>query len=381
MKYFESNTDFSSKAISNPVDLLRFVLASVFLSPIRLILEISRKCLFLGEYFNKFIMNAIYLNLAFLVLSLSSSFFVTKRFYLKGSFLPVSSIIVSLVLLLVVYYLGSRFNLEVDFELTDSIDDVVSNLEEVYGVQSESIESSETDDSSLSLIERINKEKNNNDEKELELINEDDFDKLYDNVVDEELKNVPSKISNPLKARLESLKSDMKNETSIHSRTTAMLSEYQSVRDYEESNVEKLKGRYSDVDDDFEDIKITDLIRRGKTVGEEKQELGELFDDDPINFMDDINSYSNKMLDRVNRRSNTLDNLIMSENSSSVVSDVEDDPNLSSFNSVMNSAYSEDSHSGFDDDYVDEMDVFYNGDVGSSMIGFDGSPTVDFSDY
>lgn len=377
MKYFESNVDFSSKSINNPVDLLRFVLASIFLSPIRLILEISRKCLFLGNYFNKFIMNAIYINVAFLILSLSSSFLVTKKFYIKGSFLPISSIVISIVLLLIVYYLGSRFSLDVDFELTDSIDDVVNNLEEVYGVNTDSVDSNtDSDNSNLSLVDKINKENIYSNGEELELVDEFDFDRMYDNVVKEELKNVPSEISNPLKDRLKTLKEDVKRGTNIHSDATIMLNEYQSVRDSEETKVDTIRKRYADVDE-FSEMKPTDFIRRGKTTSEEKQVADMSFDDDPVNFMEDVNSYSNKILDRANRRRNSLDNILMSSSSSSMVEFEEMDSNLAAFNNVINgNDYDND---GEDDSYISDMEVYYNGDFGSGLINPENAPIVDLT--
>ena len=54
MKYFESNSDFTGVKINTPVDLVRYVVTIIFLSPVRMCIEISRKILFTGEMLNKF---------------------------------------------------------------------------------------------------------------------------------------------------------------------------------------------------------------------------------------------------------------------------------------------------------------------------------------
>lgn len=398
-KYFESSTDFSSRTLNSPVDLLRFIIAGVFLSPVRLIFEVSRKCLFLGEYLNKFILNAIYINLGLIVLSLGNSILFTKRIYVKGSFLPISSLIVSVIILCVIYYFGSRYNLAVDFDLKDSIDDVVSKLEDVYGVESTEDsdgEDKEDVDSNASLIDRINSSKDkpsNEDDEEIDITTEEDFDSLYDKEVEKSLEKVPKDVANSLQARLDVLKSNMKDNTIIHNKDVALLNSLKSNMDSLENKANTIREKYSGGDDDLEDrISMVDLIRKGKSLGEEIMENGGSFDDDP-SMPQDISSYSKTITERANKRRQSLDSIVSSSNSSSMV-DVDDLPSsndeLSSpsnpmLNNFMNSLNSEvddpldlnngnDYNDNFDIDFVnDPMSIYTSGgiDFSDGSIGFD----------
>lgn len=398
-KYFESSTDFSSRTLNSPVDLLRFIIAGVFLSPVRLIFEVSRKCLFLGEYLNKFILNAIYINLGLIVLSLGNSILFTKRIYVKGGFLPLSSLVVSVIILCVIYYFGSRYNLAVDFDLKDSIDDVVSKLEDVYGVESTEDsdgENKEDVDSNTSLIDRINSSKDkpsNEDDEEIDITTEEDFDSLYDKEVEKSLEKVPKDVANSLQARLDVLKSNMKDNTIIHNKDVALLNSLKSNMDSLENKANTIREKYSGGDDDLEDrISMVDLIRKGKSLGEEIMENGGSFDDDP-SMPQDISSYSKTITERANKRRQSLDSIVSSSNSSSMV-DVDDLPSsndeLSSpsnpmLNNFMNSLNSEvddpldlnngnDYNDNFDIDFVnDPMSIYTSGgiDFSDGGIGFD----------
>lgn len=398
-KYFESSTDFSSRTLNSPVDLLRFIIAGVFLSPVRLIFEVSRKCLFLGEYLNKFILNAIYINLGLIVLSLGNSILFTKRIYVKGSFLPISSLIVSVIILCVIYYFGSRYSLAVDFDLKDSIDDVVSKLEDVYGVESTEDsdgEDKEDVDSNASLIDRINSSKDkpsNEDDEEIDITTEEDFDSLYDKEVEKSLEKVPKDVANSLQARLDVLKSNMKDNTIIHNKDVALLNSLKSNMDSLENKANTIREKYSGGDDDLEDrISMVDLIRKGKSLGEEIMENGGSFDDDP-SMPQDISSYSKTITERANKRRQSLDSIVSSSNSSSMV-DVDDLPSsndeLSSpsnpmLNNFINSLNSEvddpldlnngnDYNDNFDIDFVnDPMSIYTSGgiDFSDGSIGFD----------
>lgn len=398
-KYFESSTDFSSRTLNSPVDLLRFIIAGVFLSPVRLIFEVSRKCLFLGEYLNKFILNAIYINLGLIVLSLGNSILFTKRIYVKGGFLPLSSLVVSVIILCVIYYFGSRYSLAVDFDLKDSIDDVVSKLEDVYGVESTEDsdgEDKEDVDSNTSLIDRINSSKDkpsNEDDEEIDITTEEDFDSLYDKEVEKSLEKVPKDVANSLQARLDVLKSNMKDNTIIHNKDVALLNSLKSNMDSLENKANTIREKYSGGDDDLEDrISMVDLIRKGKSLGEEIMENGGSFDDDP-SMPQDISSYSKTITERANKRRQSLDSIVSSSNSSSMV-DVDDLPSsndeLSSpsnpmLNNFMNSLNSEvddpldlnngnDYNDNFDIDFVnDPMSIYTSGgiDFSDGGIGFD----------
>ena len=398
-KYFESSTDFSSRTLNSPVDLLRFIIAGVFLSPVRLIFEVSRKCLFLGEYLNKFILNAIYINLGLIVLSLGNSILFTKRIYVKGSFLPISSLIVSVIILCVIYYFGSRYSLAVDFDLKDSIDDVVSKLEDVYGVEStEDSDSGDKEDvdSNASLIDRINSSKDkpsNEEDEEIDITTEEDFDSLYDKEVEKALDKVPKDVANSLQARLDVLKSNMKDNTIIHNKDVALLNSLKSNMDSLENKANTIREKYSGGDDDLEDrISMVDLIRKGKSLGEEIMENGGSFDDDP-SMPQDISSYSKTITERANKRRQSLDSIVSSSNSSSMI-DVDDLPSsndeLSSpsnpmLNNFMNSLNSEvddpldlnngnDYNDNFDIDFVnDPMSIYTSGgiDFSDGSIGFD----------
>ena len=396
-KYFESSTDFSNKTLNSPVDLLRLVVASIFLSPIRLIFEVSRKCLFLGEYFNKFILNAIYFNLALLVLSLGNSIFVTKRIYVKGTFMPITSLVISAIGLSVIYYFGTRNNLEVNFELKDSIDDVVSKLENVYGVESDSNDSSDPSNdgnqdnqdgkpNNLSLIERINSSKESpsiGDEEELEITTDDDFDNVYSSEVNKAMEKVPKENVSDLQARLDNLKSTMKEKTMLHNKEVSLLNGLKSTMDDLENKTNIIKERYSGGDDDFgEKVRMVDLIRKGKSIGEEIIENGGSFDDDP-SAPEDVNSYSKKITERSNKRRQSLSSLMNSSNSSSMIDVPYDEPstngddtmttdfihNLNLANNDSLDSDNVDDMSSYDPNGIDFMGVYGSNDPMSMYTG------------
>ena len=93
MKYFEDSQNFKDHDIVSIFDFIKFILVSLFLSPLRLLNEISSKILFTGEYLGTFLKNCIFINLAMLTLLVASSF-VTNRIYFAGSLLPLPAVCV-----------------------------------------------------------------------------------------------------------------------------------------------------------------------------------------------------------------------------------------------------------------------------------------------
>lgn len=316
MKYFESKSDFTSASLSSPIDLLRFIVACVFLSPIRLILEVSKKIMFTGHYFKKFILNCIYLNAALIILSIVVSIFITKKFYLYGNLLPLPSLIISFLGLMGFYYFGTRFELEVDFDSTESMEDEIKNISEVYG-QDESVEIEEE-----VKIEKPSFEPSSIDSEEdieLDICTDEDFDAVYNEEAENLLKKVPSNNIEDMRRRIEEQRASLRENTTLHPPSVNLKVNYMDVREQEQSKIEQIRKNYAQVDSPLnEKLKDLSSIIRGVKPEVDVRAINDYTTDDLTvdNPKLDLTSYSNDVMSRANKRRATLDSLIEKNNAS-----------------------------------------------------------------
>lgn len=135
MRYFENKSNHEDKEIGNQFDFLRWLLVSIVVCPLRLLMEISYKVLLLGEEIKDYLKMCIILNVTFLVFCLMTSLLISKRIYFANTFIPIPSLIVSLLLLVSIYFGVNYFNFFVSFNEVPTEDDVTFNPN---GLKSES---------------------------------------------------------------------------------------------------------------------------------------------------------------------------------------------------------------------------------------------------
>lgn len=370
MKYFESQTDFSSASINSPVDLVRFIVTCIFLSPIRLVLEVSKKVMFTGKFFNKFILNCIYINSALIFLSVMNTMFITKKFYLYGSLLPISSLVLSFFMLIGLYFLSNKFPLEVDLE-SSNVESDLDNIANVY-----SVDKSEIDDSNLGnpiSSENTSSPRNHNsdgisspssisssssnvssnvssnpsthstsldDDDEIEINTDEDFDKVYKEETDKQLEKIPSNIKAELAAKLEEQKMKLKKNVQYHENGSSVKNGFKDVKDQEEGKINQIKESYNDFEDDeFNSSveKLTSLIRPGRiNTANIDVEHG---DDSMYDLAStSLNEYNKSIMSKVNRKSVTLDSLRSSTNASTLIDLDDEDSNRPSTPSSYNAS-------------------------------------------
>lgn len=333
MKYFESDTDYSSRSLAGPLDLLRFVITCIFLSPIRLVLEVSKKIMFTGEYFKKYIMNCIYINVALMLLSILSSLFVTKRFYLYGNLIPLPSLVISLMLVGGFYYFQKNKPLEVDFELTDSIEDNINKIVDVYGADLSEIDSPKSEEVkqnvSPSMIDNLS------DEEEIEINTDDDFDKVYDSVVEEVMPTTDPSKRKEISAKLQEYKEKMKASASLHEPSTSIKQNFIDVKDQEQSKLDFIRATAleSDESDSFTESindsigNLTSLLRNSPSLVPNPKEIDfENSDDSPLANEDkSLHEYNKEINNRVKKRSASLDSIMTNSNSAKMVDPSEEE--------------------------------------------------------
>lgn len=202
MFYFENNKDFNNREISGGPDFIKYLLLSLFMSPLRLLSEISTKILYTGEKLTDYLRNCIFINLIMIVLSVSVSFLVTKKFYFVGSILPLPSLILSFIILVILYFVNSRFDfaiyLEEPSEDEISIDVFEEPLEEVV------VEDTSMDD---------------------EIITEESVEEVFEEIVDEVVPIMSEEIDKKLKNLLENFKESAEDFTPASNVKSLYISE------------------------------------------------------------------------------------------------------------------------------------------------------------
>lgn len=381
MKYFESQSDFTSTGLNSPVDLVRFIVTCVFLAPIRLVLEVSKKIMFTGEHFKKFIINCIYINSAMILISILVSLFITKRFYIYGSLLPISSLVISFGLLFTIYFFSPRFMLEVDFNQTEDLDKQMDNISKVYGVSEDEISSETTEPSPNKRVEDNNQKAESSpndsfdDYDELEISTDDDFDKVYSDEVINQTSKLSPDVRESTRAKLEEFKANFRANTNLHPPSINVKNGYGDVREQEDAKIGIIRDVYSSIDSDNSDDVIknaSSILRTGRLPSFDINDIEA--DDSPMNTSPiSISDYNKNINRRVNRKTATLDSLISNSNGS-VMIDEEDElkedkvDNASNFGDYLN-IDSGVSPSDTVDLSVDDMavgiaqDLYYNGGI------------------
>lgn len=327
MKYFESDTDYSSRNLVSPLDLLRFVVTCIFLSPIRLVLEVSKKVMFTGEYFKKFIMNCIYINVGLIVASILSSLFVTKRFYLYGNLIPLPALVGSLLLVVGFYYFEKNKSLEVDFDLKDSIEDNINKIAEVYGTDLNELDLSKPEESKV--VVTPSKVDDLSNEEEFEINSEDDFDNVYNSVVEEVMPTTDPSRRKDIATKLDEYKKKMKENAQLYEPSTSIKQNFMDVKDQEQSKLELIKSAALESDDSSEFSEsignLTSLLRNGPSMGPSNEELNYETSDDylEINPNKSLHEYNKEITNRTKKRSASLDSIMMNSNSAKMF-DVDD---------------------------------------------------------
>lgn len=165
MKYSES---FKEGKVSNPIELLAFIVLTVVSAPIRMFSAIAKRILFLGEYGLKLILTCVGISISLLILELTYSLTVSKRLYIYGGTVSILSLVLTSVLYLGMYYLMSRskFILELD-ELDDKVEkeDALDKIEEIHGSSTKkdlesflpqnTLDSDKDDDDIETLLEQL----------------------------------------------------------------------------------------------------------------------------------------------------------------------------------------------------------------------------------
>lgn len=202
MFYFENNKDFNNREISGGPDFLKYLLLSLFMSPLRLLSEISTKILYTGEKLTDYLRNCIFINLIMIVLSVSVSFLITKKFYFVGSILPLPSLLLSFIILVILYFVNSRFDfaiyLEEPSEEEISIDVFDEPVEEVVE------EDTSMDD---------------------EIITEETVEEIFEDMVDEVVPIMSEEIDKKLKSLLENFKENAEDFTPASNVKSLYISE------------------------------------------------------------------------------------------------------------------------------------------------------------
>lgn len=409
MKYFESDTDYSSRSLASPLDLLRFIITCIFLSPIRLVLEVSKKIMFTGEYFKKFIMNCIYINVLLIVVSVLSSLFVTKRFYLFGNLMPLPALICSLFMVVGFYYFEKNKSLEVDFELKDSIEDSINKIADVYGADLSELDSPKPVESKPSPTPSM--ADNLSDEEEFEINSEDDFDNVYNSVVEEVIPTTDPSKRKDIASKLEEYKKKMKENAQLHEPSTSIKQNFMDVKDQEQSKLDLIRSAALESDESSEFTQsmnssienLTSLLRNNPSSTPSMEEMNyESTDDSPLVVGEkSLHDYNKEINNRVKKRSASLDSIMMNSNSAKMVDLDDTSPSMES-GSDFNNEYSatsdnpssiaetfhshlESAESG-DSSYNDDFGMGFGQDLYGGIydnfgmgadLGFDGS---DFGD-
>lgn len=283
--------------------------------------------MFTGEYFKKFIMNCIYINSIMIVMSLLSSIFVTKRFYLYGNLLPLPSLIISLLLVVGFYHFEKSRPLQVDFEGEEDLDDVLDNLSEVYGVPKESpssLDLNKDDDSDSKYSPNL--DIMSMEELELPIDTEEDLNKHFDKVSEEVLEKCNSNRKSEITERINKLKLNS-SETCLHEPSTSIKQNFCDVKEQETAKINEIKENSNSDDDSFE---FTNSVGncigmlRGNSNLRHSTNVDPVLSDEGLMTETTINDYDKNIIDRSKKKSMSLDSFIRNQNSAVIIEDVTD---------------------------------------------------------
>lgn len=271
MKYFESNSDFTEVKINTPVDLVRYGVTTVFLSPLRMCIEISRKIIFVGDMLPKFLLNCVMLNSLMLLMSVLHSIFIIKGINISGGVLPFPSQIISLVLLVILYFLSKSNYIEMDFSGQSDVD--LSEISEAYTESDVDIE-----------VDSLEESDNITDvSEELEIIDYDTIEGEVNTIALE----MPGIISNESKNRLDKMILDLKKDMNFSPPSANTTSLYSSVKEKEKECIDMIRrNRYSE--EECVGITQEDIDRIHNNPKDYKELLGDTMTQADVNkFMEE----------------------------------------------------------------------------------------------
>jgi len=261
MKYFESNSDFSEVKLNTVLDIVRYLVTVIFLAPIRMCIEISRKILFTGEYLNKFLVNCLLLNSLMLFASLSYSFFVSKSINLSGGLLPVPSQVISLVIIILLFLFQNKYSLPIDFELYNKEVDL-EKYNDVYS-------NGNVDE----IEDELESPSPNNSEDEIEIIDHVNIDEQISKMS----KEISGTLSDETTERLAKLTEDLKKDMSFSSPNVNVASLYNSVKEKERECVDMItRNKLIDDESVFLGGNMEDVVNNNVSKRDFSDLLGDL---------------------------------------------------------------------------------------------------------
>lgn len=237
MRYSEKKYDFQ---IENPAQLIVMIAYTVVSAPFRLLSEIAKKVVFLGDSTKKFFMFSLFLNMLIIVITVLKDLFIDKRINLLTGRLSVGSLIVSVVISLALFILFMQFKEDV------SVDD---EYEEVCTKTSPKENIAESDEmiSLLDELDKIDSQEENSTLTEM-LSSMDDSSSIGDRELDVVMDNLPKEKVDPIYS----------HESECSDRIMARRMKKQSSYDMSDFDLEIMKS--------LEDDKISDR-RLGETLG------------------------------------------------------------------------------------------------------------------
>lgn len=332
--------------------------------------------MFTGEYFKKFIMNCIYINSIMIAVSLLSSIFITKRFYLYGNLLPLPSLIISLSLIIGFYHFEKNKPLKVDFNGEDNLDDVLDNLSEVYGTPNESSNTLDLNKDNCSDSKYSpNLDIMDMEELELPIDTEEDLNKHFDKVSEEVLEKCKSNSRSEIAERINKLKLNS-SETCLHEPSTSIKQNFCDVKEQESVKINEIKEN-SNFDDDSAEFtnsvgNCIDLLR-GNSNLRHPTNVDPVVNDESLIIETTINDYDKNIIDRSKKKSMGLNSFIKNQNAGVIIEDITDiDEDSSPSNS--DESFGNVSYGNIDASIVDT----FNSHIGESS---DGDKTNDASNY
>lgn len=116
-------TDNSSdKKTDNPIQSIAYMLVLILTAPLRLLSEIAKKSIILGEYCEKFLIGVIIMSTGILVFESVYSLTISKRLYLTNGSVPIVSLLISLFLNILIFLLFNKFRYDIDLDKLDDLD-------------------------------------------------------------------------------------------------------------------------------------------------------------------------------------------------------------------------------------------------------------------
>ncbi|MGL4950167.1 MAG: hypothetical protein ACRC5M_07265 [Anaeroplasmataceae bacterium] len=186
MRYCEKKINDN---VDNPIDMIKLIILMIVFAPYRLISEVSKKILLLGEYSKKFLLTLIGFNTLLIVLSLIQTIMFTKVFVIVRGFLPLTALILSELLCIGFYFIIDKFRYPVDLdrleniEVEKSMDSALNNISNVHK-SSSSTSTNTTSEDDLVIEDEIelHKEKPKTKDDIIDVIHSDkkkDLDSVY----------------------------------------------------------------------------------------------------------------------------------------------------------------------------------------------------------